>query len=395
MGVVTFTVMITLLVASASLALAVPFAIPAVWLLFTSAPGLGKLERTRVAALLGVEIESPHAELGGTTWWERWKERVMSASRWREIAYLLARLPLGALTTVLVLTAWSASAAFATLPLYVRALPGGSAELGLGDLTSGPGTAIASVFGIIGIVFIAPWLTTVMALLDRSVAVSLLGPADDRAMELEEEVLRVEARRVAAVDSAEDERRRIERDLHDGAQQRLVAVAIDLGMARERFDVDPEGARALIEEAHEEAKAAIVELRHLVQGFRPAILEDRGLDAALSSLVARVPIAVDLRVDVPTRPIAAVESAAYFVVAEALTNVVKHAGATKARVSITRAGDKLAIDVTDDGVGGADSSRGSGLFGLIERARSLGGWLTVLSPVGGPTTVIAELPCGS
>jgi signal transduction histidine kinase len=200
--------------------------------------------------------------------------------------------------------------------------------------------------------------------------------------------------RTAAVDAAEAERRRIERDLHDGAQQRLVSLAMDLGMATERFDEDPDGARHLVEQAHGEALAALTELRDLVRGLHPAIIEDRGLDAALSAVVARVPVPVDLQVDVGDRPSAPVESAAYFVVAEALTNVTRHAEASRVSVAIARRGDRLAIDVTDDGVGGADPARGSGLKGLEERVRSLDGWMTVLSPEGGPTTVLVELPCG-
>ena len=200
---------------------------------------------------------------------------------------------------------------------------------------------------------------------------------------------------VSAVDSAEAERRRIERDLHDGAQQRLVALAMDLGMARERFEDDPQHAQQLVAEAHEEAKAALVELRDLVRGFNPAILQDRGLDAALSSVVARSPVPVRLDVDVAPRPAATVESTAYFVVTEALTNVAKHAHATEARVSIARRGDRLAIDVTDNGTGGADAARGTGLNGLSERVHTLGGWMQVLSPAGGPTSVLVELPCAS
>jgi len=132
-----------------------------------------------------------------------------------------------------------------------------------------------------------------------------------------------------------------------------------------------------------------------VRGFNPAILQDRGLDAALSAVVARSPIPVRLDVDVSPRPPSTVESTAYFVVAEALTNVAKHSGATQARVSIARRGDRLAIDVTDNGTGGADSSRGTGLHGLTDRVHALGGWMQVLSPVGGPTTVLVELPCAS
>ncbi len=219
----------------------------------------------------------------------------------------------------------------------------------------------------------------------------LLGPSERD--ELAAQVGRVETRRVAAVDSAEAERRRIERDLHDGAQQRLVALAMDLGAARERMDRDPEAGRALVESAHEEAKAALGELRDLVRGIHPAILEERGLDAALSAVIARCPVPVEARVNVVDRPRSTVESAAYYVVAEALTNVARHSGAGRAWVDIVRVGDRLTVEVRDDGVGGADPEKGTGLRGLRDRATGLGGTCDVISPVGGPTTLLVVLPC--
>jgi signal transduction histidine kinase len=208
-------------------------------------------------------------------------------------------------------------------------------------------------------------------------------------------VTRLETSRAAAVDSAEAERRRIERDLHDGAQQRLVALAMGLGTARERLDADPEGGRQLVADAHEEAKAALKEIRDLVRGIHPVILEDRGLDAALSAVVARSPVPVNLTVDVAERPPAVVESTAYFVVAEALTNVARHAHATRAAVTIARAGDRLVVEVRDDGVGGARVDRGTGLQGLSDRVTALGGTMHLVSPDGGPTTLLVDVPCAS
>jgi signal transduction histidine kinase len=166
-------------------------------------------------------------------------------------------------------------------------------------------------------------------------------------------------------------------------------------MAQDRFDTDPEGARALVAEAHQEAKAALAELRDLVRGFQPAILSDRGLDAALSPVIARLPFPVTLDVRIDHRPSTAVESAAYFIVVEALTNVAKHAGATRATVTVERATGRLAIAVTDDGGGGADPAIGTGLVGLEERVRSLGGRMQLISPPGGPTSLFVELPCAS
>ncbi|MEO5842113.1 MAG: sensor domain-containing protein [Acidimicrobiales bacterium] len=391
LGSITFSITIALLATSAGLAITFPLALPFAWLLFTCVRAFGRFERSRLSALLDVDIADPHAPLPEGSWFKRLMARVKSASHWREVAYFVLALPVGALQFAVATAVWSGSLALVALPLYVNSLPGDTAEFGLFDIGSGTGTLAMCALGLVGLVFIAPWVTLAIADIDAALGRALLGPSKER--RLAGEVRRVEARRLSAVDSAEAERRRIERDLHDGAQQRLVALAMDLGMARERFADDPEHAQQLVAEAHEEAKAALVELRDLVRGFNPAILQDRGLDAALSAVVARSPIPVRLDVDVSPRPASTVESTAYFVVAEALTNVAKHAHATEARISIARRGDRLAIDVTDNGTGGADQSRGTGLYGLTERVHALGGWMQVLSPVGGPTSVLVELPC--
>jgi signal transduction histidine kinase len=245
----------------------------------------------------------------------------------------------------------------------------------------------------VGLAILAPWTTVALARLSGAAAQRLLSrPYEEVAAE---QVALAQTQRTAAVDSAEAERRRIERDLHDGTQARLTALAMDLGVARERMDDDPEAARQLVAEAHEEVKATIKELRDLVRGIHPAILEDRGLDAALSAVVARSPIPVRLDVDLNGRLDANVESTAYFVVSEGLANVAKHAEATSASVSIARRGDRLVIEIRDNGHGGADPNRGTGLQGLHDRVTSLGGWTQVVSPPGGPTTLFVEVPCGS
>jgi len=429
LGALLFAWVVGLLFTGLGLLVTLPLALPVVWLLFTSGRALGTLERSRANALLGLELTDPHPPLPESAmapWLDtfgqpsRWGEldhlpegvtygqvlsesfvrfvaRLKAFSRWKELCWLLLVFPLGALTATVLAVAWTAALLLSTLPLYVGRLPGDSAEL-FGDVqvSSGPSLALATLAGLSLLVVVAPWLTLGVRRLDQRLVTTLLGPAqDDRALALvAEQAARAEAGRSAAVDTAEAERRRIERDLHDGAQQRLVSLAMDLGMATERFDTDPEGARRLVEGAHGEALAALTELRDLVRGLHPAIIEDRGLDAALSAVVARVPVPVDLQVDVGDRPSAPVESAAYFVVSEALANVTRHSDASRVAISIARRGDRLAIDVTDDGVGGADPERGTGLRGLEERVRGLNGWMTVLSPEGGPTTILVELPCG-
>jgi signal transduction histidine kinase len=392
-GAVTFTVTVALLATSAALLLTFPLALPFVWGLVVSSRAMAVVERSRIAALLGEAIPDPVPPLRARGPWGRLVERVRSGARWREVAYNLLALPRGVLTYGLTALAWCGSAALLLLPLSVSALPGDSAKFGLFEVSQGPAALLAAVVGLGGLLVVAPWVTLAMARLDLVTARWLLGPR--RGDALGEQVTRLETSRAAAVDSAEAERRRIERDLHDGAQQRLVALAMGLGTARERLEADPESGRQLVAEAHEEAKAALKEIRDLVRGIHPVILEDRGLDAALSAVVARSPVPVTLTVEVAERPPAAVESTAYFVVAEALTNVARHAHATRAAVNIVRAGDRLVVEVSDDGVGGAEPAAGTGLRGLRDRVTALGGTMHLVSPPGGPTSLIVDVPCAS
>lgn len=196
------------------------------------------------------------------------------------------------------------------------------------------------------------------------------------------------------MDAAEAERRRIERDLHDGAQQRLVALALKLGLAKAQFAEDSDAA-GLVDQAHAEAKEALTELRNLVRSVRPPVLTERGLDAALSGVAALCSVPVTMHVDVPVRPKPAVEAIAYFVVAEALTNVAKHSRASCAKVWVEGHGypGTLTVMVSDDGMGGANAN-GAGLTGLADRVRGVDGRFSVESPSGGPTIIAAELPCG-
>jgi signal transduction histidine kinase len=200
----------------------------------------------------------------------------------------------------------------------------------------------------------------------------------------------LEQTRAGMVAAADAERRRIERDLHDGAQQRLVALALTLGRAK--ASEDPHMSKRLLDEAHGEAKEALVELRNLARGIHPAVLTDRGLDAAVSALAARCPVPVAVDVDLPRRAGPAIEAIAYFVVAEALTNVAKHSGASRAWLTASLEGPDLVVEVLDDGHGGANP-HGGGLSGLRDRVRAVDGLLTLTSPPGGGTTLRVELPC--
>ncbi|WP_426571605.1 sensor histidine kinase [Aquihabitans sp. McL0605] len=406
LGIASFTVLVTLLATTVGLLVTLVLAVPAAWTVFLAGRVLGEIDRSRAVALLGIEMVDAVPPLESTNWFKRLWERVRTRSRWREIANGLLLFPVALGCWMVTTVLWAGSLALVALPLYAGHLPGGTAKFWLFELGSGAGplggppgsptslwTWVASAVGLFGLASVAPWATLGAANLQSGISRRLLSRTSEA--EMAELLRRAEGRRSAAVDSAETERRRIERDLHDGAQQRLVALAAGLGAAREKLDEDPEQAKALVADAHEEAKSALKEIRDLVRGIHPVILEDRGLDAALSAVVARSPVPVRLAVDVDPRPSPAVESAAYFIVNEALTNVARHAQATRADVAIARSGSRLVIEVRDDGVGGADASQGTGLQGLRERVDGLGGNLQVISPAGGPTTISVELPCAS
>jgi signal transduction histidine kinase len=307
--------------------------------------------------------------------------------------------PLGWLWSVITFGAWANVLGLVFAPLYYYALPEGHLwwfgfnhwAPGLAEATL-PTALLACLVGLV-LTVPAAYLTRGIGFLHSRLARALLGPSEKQSLAARAAALEVSRDRT--VDAATAERHRIERALHDGAQQQLVSVAMGLGMARSKLEADPAAARELVEQAHVETKRAIAELRDLARGIHPAVLADRGLDAALSDLARRCPVPVQVNVEADPRPPETVEEAAYFVVAEALTNIAKHAGANLATVTIGRTASTLAVEVFDDGAGGAAPSLGGGLAGLSGRVEGLGGTLTVSSPSGGPTTVRSELPCGS
>jgi signal transduction histidine kinase len=356
--------------------------------------GGARLERRWVGLALGVRIPDPYRPLPPGGLLARWRALAADPATWKDLAYLVLLLPLGIVWSVVTMALWTSVLLLITAPVFYR---NGFIEV---DLSASPGRAwivvdtlpealAAAVAGLL-LSLVAAWATRGMAAAHAVVAHGLLGPNQEQ---LRTRVATLQASRDRAVDAAEDERRRIERDLHDGAQQRLVALAMDLGMAREKLRSDPRAATALVGEAHEEAKRALAELRDLARGIHPAVLADRGLDAAISALAARSPVPVGVEVVTERLP-GPVESTAYFVVAEALTNAAKHARAGEITVRIVREGDLLVVEVADDGTGGADPARGSGLHGLADRVAAIDGRLMLTSPPGGPTVVRAELPCG-
>jgi signal transduction histidine kinase len=244
-----------------------------------------------------------------------------------------------------------------------------------------------------GVLVVALWVVPLLATAEARLAAALLGPP--RRHRLATRVAELTRSRAEALDAHSAELRRIERDLHDGAQAQMVSVALLLGVAEHRFADDPAAAAGLVTQAREGAEVALCELRGLVRGMYPPILADRGLEGAIEALAGhgRVPVSVEAR-SIGRLP-AAVESAAYFVVAEALTNVARHSQARHATVSLRREGRMLTIMVGDDGTGGADESLGTGLLGIRRRATALDGRMRLHSPPAGPTSLIVELPCES
>jgi signal transduction histidine kinase len=349
-------------------------------------------ERARFGFLLGVRVPAwPTGAQAGYRWGIIPRRRMLrDHATWAMQGYALLRPLVSTVAVALVLGAWTCGLVMVTLPLYNGLLPAGSAVIA-GTAIRGAVPMLISAGGGATLVIAAPQLARGFAAMDVALARWLLSPPSDLAARVSE----LEVSRERVVDAAEAERQRIERDLHDGAQQRLVALAMELGRAKAKFADDVDAARLLVDQAHVQAKEALTELRSLVRGVHPPVLTDRGLDAALSGLAALCPVPVEMRVDVPVRPRASVEAVAYFVVAEALTNVAKHSRASQARVIVEGHGypGTLTVVVSDDGIGGADS-RGAGLSGLADRVSGVDGRLTVESPSGGPTIIAVELPCG-
>jgi signal transduction histidine kinase len=325
----------------------------------------------------------------------------LDEARWRDVLYVAVNLPLSIIEFAVVAWFWIVSLFFLTmpvwydLPVWSDALAGAGASLpfGLGPLSSHDAgiVVLRTSFGALLLPLAASLSQLVMAL-HRGVVTSLLCTSESR--ELRRQVEELRQSRSAVLETEASELHRIERDLHDGAQQRLVMLTIDLGLASERVDEDPAAAKQLILDGQEQARQALAEIRDLVRGIAPPILVDRGLGAALGSIVGRGPVPTTLVVGLATgeRLPPAAERAGYFVATEALANVAKHSGASRCEVRCRREGDRLVVEVWDDGAGGARLEPGGGLAGLASRLAGVDGTFSVTSPAGGPTLVRAEIP---
>ncbi|MDH6517194.1 signal transduction histidine kinase [Streptomyces sp. SAI-135] len=358
--------------------------------------GLGALERARARGLLGLEVGDPEPLRMRKSGFMAWIGAVLkSGTSWRTLLYSVVHLPWALFSFVVAVNFWVYGWALLTYPLWFWVFPAYVGQDGLqlyGDQTHHiylDNPFEIGVTALVGLLFTlaTPWIVRALTTVDRVMVHGLLGPT-----RLSARVVELESDRGIVVDTAAADLRRIERDLHDGAQARLVALAMDLGLAKEKLTEDPAAAARMVDEAHGEVKTALQELRDLARGIHPAVLTDRGLDAALSAVASRCTVPVQVEVDLPARPAPAIEGIAYFTVSELLQNISKHSRATYAAVDVWRVENRLMLQVVDNGVGGADVSAGSALAGLAERLDAVDGILVVDSPVGGPTRVTAELP---
>jgi signal transduction histidine kinase len=320
----------------------------------------------------------------------------LDEARWRDVLYVGINLPLAMIELAVVAFFWVVALYFVTMPVWYDVVVGASLPVGLGPLSSHDAgiVALRTALGA-GLLPVAASLSQLVMGLHRGVVTALLCTSESRELRRQVEVLRKS--RSAVLDVEASELHRIERDLHDGAQQRLVMLTLDLGLASERIEDDPAAAKQLILEGQVQAREALAEIRQLVRGIAPPILVDRGLVAAIQSVVGRGPVPTTLAsgLAVGERLPAATERAAYFVVTEALANVAKHSGASRCEIRCRREDGRLVVEVWDDGAGGARLEPGGGLAGLGSRIAGVDGTFSVTSPAGGPTLVRAEIPLGA
>jgi len=371
-----------------------------------AARGIGAACRRLAARLLGERITAPPPRrlrpglLGG------FDARLRDGPGWRAVAYLLLKLPVALFGYYAVVLFWGMGLVNLTYPFWWLSFrnhppgvvlrpvpvftPFGWFGHGTFHVATFPGTFGAFAAGA-GMLLAAPWVTRAAVSVDRWLMRGLLGPG-----RLAQRVRDLEQSRALAVDDSAARLRRVERNLHDGAQIRLATLAMDLGMAKEKLgddgDVpDPAAVRELVASAHQAAKDALIELRDLARGIHPPVL-DNGLADALATLAAGSAIPVELTTSIPRRPTPAIETITYFCAAELLANAVKHSDAGTIKADVAGRDGVLVLDMTDDGRGGADPARGSGLSGLAQRVSTVDGRMDIVSPPGGPTRIIVRLP---
>ncbi|MGH3620963.1 MAG: sensor histidine kinase [Sciscionella sp.] len=354
---------------------------------------VAEMERARLRWLETDLVPYPHRIVPAAGPFGTIRARLRDPAGWRELAYLVLAALCWVFDLVVVFATVVLPVAMLLAPLIISILPDQAVPAGRTLVDSGL-IWFTVPLGFLTLMF-AGYLVCFAAAVRVGLARALLVPSGSRrSMELVE----VSRSRARLADQFEAERRRIERDLHDGAQQRLTSLAMLLGLAKVQLGhngaaTEPDTPAGLIGRAHDEAKLALAELGELIRGIHPKILTDRGLDAALGELADRCAVPVHVDSAVARRLSVSAETAAYYAVSEALTNVVKHSGATRAEVTARYVGGTLSVEITDDGRGGADPTGGSGLTGLADRAAAAGGTLAFASPPGGPTVLSVRIPC--
>ncbi|MEV5001401.1 sensor histidine kinase [Nocardioides sp. LML1-1-1.1] len=393
LALVAHVVVITLLALGAALSIVIG-GIVVVVLAALVARGFAVLERIRLRSLRGHEVPAPaylRAE-DGDRYWRRTLTALRDPQSWLDVVWSLVGLLTGTVAFSIAVVWWGAVLTGASYWFWERFLPRDSDRQGLADLIGlgegrGADIALNTAIGAVALLTL-PFAMRLAATLHASLASVLLT---SRA-ELQGRVARVEQSRESAHRAEAESLRRLERDIHDGPQQRLIRLGMDLGRARIQLAQDPDHAARTLDAAVAQTRAAVEELRALSRGIAPPLLVDRGLAAAVAEMADGQPVPVRVVADVPRGLPLAVETAAYFVVAEALTNVVKHSGATRADVTLVVVDGALQVTIDDDGRGGASARPGHGLSGLQERLDGVDGRLLLASPEGGPTRLRAEVP---
>jgi signal transduction histidine kinase len=388
-GVAGFAIAIVLLASGLSISASVLGTVVGLLLLTVAlrvSRRLGALHRRLASWLLGYQAQAPPPFQPGTGILGRLDRRLRDRVAWRGILYSLVKLPVAAVQLYTVALVCDGLIDITNVFRYHT----GRAPLPFGGglrISTWPGTFLAAFIGAASVIA-ACWLARAINAGDRRLIRGLLGPSS-----MAERVSELERTRTLAVEDAAAALRRVERDLHDGAQMRLAALAMNLGMAREKLDDEDDATvRELIDAAHRNAVDALADLRDLARGIHPPAL-DNGLASALATLAASSAVPATVTADIQTRPAPAIETIAYFSAAELITNATKHSYANEIKILIhTERSGVLRLEVSDDGIGGADAARGSGLAGLAQRVSTVDGRLDLSSPPGGPTVVSVELP---
>jgi signal transduction histidine kinase len=350
------------------------------------------LNRNLAAAVLGEPVEGHYLPTRGLRPLMRLMAWARDPQRWRDLLWLLVRCTVGFTLCLFVLTAFLSVIFYAIYPFLFWVTPRGvfDQDFGVYQIDTQAKSFLEWIFALVAFViwwYAGPPLIRVNALMDAALL------AGGRTQRLQRRVQDLSESRAHSVDFSAAELRRIERDLHDGAQARMVALGMSLGMADELMDRDPAAARRLLAEARTTSSAALGDLRAVVRGIHPPVLADRGLSGAVQALAMDMSIPVLVTVEMVGRPPAPIESAMYFVVAECLANIVKHSGATRAWVTLSHRDGVLHTEVGDDGRGGARPEAGTGILGVMRRLSAFDGAISVSSPLGGPTLIVMEVPC--